>query len=146
MHPFLEVEDRYDSNVYYTADRQSVGDMILHVRPGFELTVPGEVTAAELSGSLDWAQYLGLDVPETKTQLSKLYGQAALGVELNRRGVVGLEVDDEFRRAQGTSAFVLSNAVVSNFNALRARVPFRPGGGALVVGRWRLPAVQRHRQ
>ncbi|HEY6099125.1 MAG TPA: hypothetical protein VIW03_06830 [Anaeromyxobacter sp.] len=145
LHPFLEVEDRYDSNVYYTTDKQSVGDMVLHVRPGFELTVPGELAAAELGGSLDWAQYLGLDKTETKTQLSKLYGQASLGLALNRRGVVGLEVDDEFRRAPGTTALVLTNAVVSNYNVLRVRAPFRPGGGALVFtanGAWLLETFE----
>jgi hypothetical protein len=145
LHPFLEVEDRYDSNVYYTADKKPVGDMVLHVRPGFDLTVPGEVTAAELGGSLDWAQYLGLGAAETKSQLSKLYGQASLGLALNRRGPVGLEVDDEFRRAQGTTALDLTNAVVSNYNALRLRVPFRPGGGALVFtanGAWALETFE----
>jgi hypothetical protein len=145
LHPFLEVEDRYDSNVYYTDAQKPVGDMVLHIRPGFDLTVPGEVTAAELGGSLDWAQYLGLDATETKSQLSKLYGQASLGLALNRRGQVGLELDDEFRRAQGTSALVLTNAVISNYNALRARVPFRPGGGALVFtanGAWALETFE----
>jgi hypothetical protein len=145
LHPFLEVEDRYDSNVYYTDLQKPVGDMVLHIRPGFDLAVPGEVTAAELGGSLDWAQYLGLDATETKSQLSKLYGQATLGLALNRRGQVGLELDDEFRRAQGTNALVLTNAVISNYNALRARVPFRPGGGALVFtanGGWALETFE----
>jgi hypothetical protein len=62
-------------------------------------------------------------------------------VSLNRRGQVGLELDDEFRRAPGTNALVLTNAVISNYNTLRARVPFRPGGGALVFtanGTWTL--------
>jgi len=145
LHPFLEVEDRYDSNVYFTEDKQQVADMVVHVRPGFDLTVPGEVFAAELGGSLDWAQYLGMDKPETKDKLSKLYGQAALGLALNRRGVVGFELDDEFRRAQGSTALILSNAVVSNYNALRVRVPFRPGGGALVFtanGGWTLETFE----
>lgn len=141
LHPFFEVEDRYDSNVYYSAAQKPVGDMVLHLRPGLELTVPGELTAAELTGSLDWAQYLGLDVGQTKTQLSKLYGQADVGVSLNRRGQVGLELDDEFRRAPGSNALILTNAVISNYNTLRTRVPFRPGGGALVFtanGTWTL--------
>jgi hypothetical protein len=141
LHPFFEVEDRYDSNVYYSDVQKPVGDMVLHLRPGFELTVPGEMTAAELTGSLDWAQYMGLDLAQTKTRLSKLYGQSDVGVSLNRRGQVGLELDDEFRRAPGTNALILTNAVISNYNTLRARVPFRPGGGALVFtanGTWTL--------
>lgn len=145
LHPFLELEDRYDSNVYYTAEKQSVGDMIVHVRPGFDLAVPGEFASVEAGGSIDWAQYLGLSNPETKSQLSKVYGQATLGLSVNRRGSVGLEVDDEFRRAQGTTALALTNAVISTSNALRVRVPFRPGGGALVFtanGAWLLETFE----
>lgn len=151
LHPFVEVEDRYDSNVYYMSNAnpatggKSVGDMVVHIRPGFELGIPGEVAAAELSGNLDWAQYLGLDESETSSQLSKLYGQAALGLTLNRRGAIGLEIDDEFRRSQNTTALVLPNAAISNFNALRLRAPWRPGGGALVVsltGSWLLETFE----
>lgn len=145
LHPYLEVEDRYDSNVYYTEDKKSVGDMVLHIRPGFELNVPGEAASAEMSGALDWAQYLGMDATETSSKLSKLYAQAALGVAVNRRGSIGLDVDDEFRRAQGTTALVLTNAVISNSNALRVRVPWRPGGGALVFavsGSWLLETFE----
>lgn len=145
IHPFLEVEARYDSNVYLTEDREQVGDVVVHVRPGFDLAVPGDLAAVELGGSLDWAHYLGLDASETSGKLSKLYGQASLGLRVNRRGTVGLELDDEFRRAQGTTALVLTNAVVSNTNALRVRVPVRPGGGALVfavTGGWTLETFE----
>ncbi len=151
MHPFLELEGRYDSNVFYVAEptigQKSVGDLILHVRPGFDLAVPGELVVAEAGGSLDWAQYLGLESADTRKELSKLYGQASLGLKVNPRGVVGFELDDEFRRAQGTTALVLSNAVISNSNALRVRVPFRPGGGALVLtanGAWQLETYERY--
>lgn len=147
LHPFLELEGRYDSNVYYTAQQQQVADVIVHVRPGFDLSVPGELAAVELGGSADWAQYLGVDAPETKSRLSKLYGQASLGLSLNRRGVLGLELDDEFRRAQNTTALVLGNAVISNYNALGVRVPLRPGGGALVFtanGGWVLETFQNY--
>jgi hypothetical protein len=145
MHPYLEVEDRYDSNIYYDENKNAVGDMVLHVRPGFDLAVPGELVAAELGGSMDWVQYLGLGKNERTSDLPKLYGQASLGLSLNRRGQLGLEVDDEFRRAQGSTALTLSNAVVSNYNALRVRAPYRPGGGALVFtasGSWALESFE----
>lgn len=145
LHPYLEVEDRYDSNVYYTANKDSVGDMVLHIRPGFDLTVPGDLAAADLGASIDWAQYMGLGATETRSQLSRMYGQASLGLAVNRRGMLGLEVEDDFRRAPGSTAFVLSNAVISNYNALRLRAPYRPGGGALVFtasGAWALETFE----
>lgn len=144
LHPFLELEGRYDSNVYYAADRASAGDVILHVRPGLEVTVPGERIAVEFSGKLDWAQYLGQSDPDT-SDLSELYADAGLGLAVNRRGVVGLELQDDFRRSPSTSALVFGTAVISNLNALDVRVPWRPGGGALVLaatGGWTLETFE----
>jgi hypothetical protein len=144
LHPFLELEGRYDSNVYYAADRAAAADVIIHVRPGVELTVPGERIAVDFSGNLDWAQYLGQDDPDT-SDLSELYGEAGLGLTLNRRGTVSLELDDDFRRSPSTSALAFGTAVVSNLNALRVRVPWKPGGGALVLaatGGWTLETFE----
>jgi hypothetical protein len=144
LHPFLELEGRYDSDVYYAADRESADDVILHVRPGLELTVPGDRIAVDFSGKLDWAQYLGQTDPDT-SDLSELYAQAGLGLTVNRRGVLGLELEDDFRRSPSTSALVFGTAVISNLNALEVRVPWRPGGGALVLaatGGWTLETFE----
>jgi hypothetical protein len=35
LHPFLDVELRYDSNVSYTPANEAVADLILHARPGW---------------------------------------------------------------------------------------------------------------
>lgn len=59
LHPFLEVEGRYDSNVLFETSGEAVDDFILHVRPGVTLDVPGD-TELTLRGVLDWAQYLGV--------------------------------------------------------------------------------------
>lgn len=144
LHPFLELEGRYDSNAYYTEEQRSVADFVLHVRPGLELTVPGDRLALDFSGSVDRAQYLGMDAEET-TDLSRVYGEAGLALAVNRRGAVGLELEDDFRRSPNTSAFVFGGAVVSNLNELRVRVPWRPGGGALTValtGGWTLETFE----
>ncbi len=144
LHPFLELEGRWDSNVYYAADKASAADVIIHVRPGLELNVPGDLVAVDFAGNLDWAQYLGQSNPDT-TDLSELYAEAGLGLTVNRRGALGLELDDDFRRSPTTSALVFGTAVVSNLNALRLRVPWKPGGGALVlsaIGGWTLETFE----
>lgn len=144
LHPSLELETHYDSNVYYTSDRASVGDLILHIRPGFELTAPGELVSVDLAANVEWAQYLGIDDTGSK-DLSKFYGGASLGVQANPKGVVGLELDDQFRRSPSTSALLLGNAVIANYNSLRLRAPWKPGGGALVfsfVGDWTLETYE----
>ena len=143
LHPYLEVEGRWDSNVYYTGT-SSVGDLILHVRPGFKLGVPGDLVSVDLDGNLDWAEYLGLKDSATE-DLSRAYGAATLGLAVNRHGTVGLELDDKFVRDANTTAWVFQGAVVSNRNELAVKVPWRPGGGALVlafVGGWTLETYQ----
>jgi hypothetical protein len=143
LHPFLELETRYDSNVSYLATGERVGDLVLMVRPGFELAAPGELTAVQLRAALSWAQYLGLQ--GDTSDLSRLYGEASLGFGLNRRGAVGLELTDNFRRSASLQALNIGAALISNTNELRLAVPWRPGGGALLVttsGEWRLETFE----
>ncbi len=131
LHPYLDLEGRWDSNVYWT-ENGSVSDLILHVRPGVNAKLPGEKVALDLDANLDWAQYLGVENSET-TDLSRMYAAASLGVTANKRGALGLELDDRFNRDPTTSAFVFVGAVISNKNFLSLRLPWRPGGGALVI-------------
>jgi hypothetical protein len=151
LHPFLDVETRYDSNVTYAGGTAAVGqpdydkplgDLVLHVRPGFELKAPGRLATVELSAAIDWAQYLGAVDAET-TDLSRLYANAGLAVLLNRNGPFSLRLDDDYRRQVSTTMFAGPGGapVVSDSNVLALSVPLRPGGGALVVtgrGQWLL--------
>jgi hypothetical protein len=66
-------------------------------------------------------------------------------VGVNRRGQVGLELTDVFRRSASVQALNFGTAVISNSNELTVQVPFRPGGGALVTtasGAWRLETFE----
>jgi len=151
LHPFIELEGHYDSNVFVNDLGASQGDLVLHVRPGLTLSVPGEMTSVEATAKLDFAQYLGLDdssVPGagSSKDLSKLYAEAMLGITVNRTGLVGLELDDTFRRSDQPQALSLGTGVISNYNALTVRVPWRPGGGALTFGlggTWALESYER---
>ncbi|BDG02533.1 outer membrane beta-barrel protein [Anaeromyxobacter oryzae] len=143
LHPSLEVESRSDSNVIYWTPGQSVSDVILHIRPGLTLTVPGELTAVDLHAALDWAQYLGVE--GHTSDLSRLYGDASLGIGVNRRGQLGLELNDDFFRRSNTSVMSFGTAVIANNNALRVAMPWKPGGGALLLtlgGEWELETYE----
>jgi hypothetical protein len=148
IHPFLDLESRYDSNVSYSADNQAVGDLILHVRPGAELKIPGDLAAIEFSGALDWAQNLGLEDAATK-DLSKMYADAGVAALFNRRGAVSVRLDNDFRRQVSTTSLAAAAvAVVANTNVLSLAVPWKPGGGALVVtanGQWLMEAYQKYK-
>lgn len=147
LHPFVELEGRYDSNVLVgTAldPSKNLGDVIIHVRPGLALKVPGEMTSVELTAKLDYASYLGNEDAKTK-DLSKLYAEAELGLTVNPKGSVGLEVNDTFRRSDRPEALSFNAGLISNYNILDLRVPFRPGGGALTLnvnGGWVLETYE----
>ena len=136
LHPFVELELRYDSNVAYFMDvpgtTSSTGDLILHVRPGLQLSVPGDNVAVELRAMLDWAQYMGTKDTRTK-ELSKLYANASLGVGFNRKGQLGLEIDESYARSDQSNGYSIAAGVVSNYNKLTLGVPWRPGGGAMTA-------------
>ncbi len=144
LHPFLDVETRYDTNVSYGPSGEVLGDTVFHVRPGLELKVQGELAVVEFSGALDWAQYAGLQDPSTR-DMSKLYAEAGFGALFNPRGVASLRLDDDFRRQVSTSSLTFGSAVISNSNTLALSVPWKPGGGALVLmfrGQWMLESFQ----
>ncbi|HEX9402135.1 MAG TPA: outer membrane beta-barrel protein [Anaeromyxobacter sp.] len=147
LHPFVDLETRYDSNVSYSSSAQSIGDLILHVRPGVEIKSPGDLAAIEFSGAIDWSQYLGIE--GDTTNLSKLYADAGLAALFNRRGAVSLRVDNDFRRqVSSTSLAAAGVAVVSNANTLSLSAPWKPGGGALIVtanGSWLLETFQKYK-
>ncbi len=147
LHPFFDLETRYDSNVSYTSANAAVADLILHFRPGAELKVPGDLAAVEATGAIDWAQYLGVE-GDTKN-LSKLYADAGVAALFNRSGAVSARVDNDFRRQVSTTSLAAATtAVVSNTNVLSLSVPWKPGGGALVVsanGQWLLEAFQKYK-
>ncbi|HET8540346.1 MAG TPA: hypothetical protein VFL83_10790 [Anaeromyxobacter sp.] len=146
LHPFFDVETRYDSNVSYTVDDKAVADVILHFRPGMELQLPGDLAALEFSGALDWAQYLGLE--EDTSNLSRMYGGAQIAALFARRSPVSLRLDNDFqRRVTTTSLTAVSDPVVSNVNTFSVSVPWTPGGGALVFamnGQWILEAFEKY--
>jgi len=140
LHPYFELEGRYDSNIAYTAQAQATGGFILHLRPGLTFDSTSDPAAVSLKADLDWAQYFG-----ENSGLSRLYGGAELGVGLYRQGTVGLELSDTFRRSSSTQVFTLGGAVISNSNVLDVSVPWRPGGGAFITtlsGGWDLETYE----
>jgi hypothetical protein len=139
LHPFIELQGGWDSNVLNNPGSTSpVGEFVFHVRPGLTLSVPAELASVDLSANLDWAQY------QTR-KLSQLYAAAKLGVSLNPKGMVGLQVDDQFRRSDRSQILTARTGTATTFNGLDVHVPIKPGGGALTVmlsGNWTLESYQ----
>lgn len=141
LHPYLELEGRYDSNVAFTEQGEKTSGFVFHVRPGLTLESNTEPAAVKLDAQLDWAQYTGKN-----SGLSRLFGKAELGVGFNRRGQVGVELLDSFRRSSSTQVMTLPSALVQTSNQLKVSVPWRPGGGAFVTtvyGGWDLESFSK---
>jgi hypothetical protein len=148
LHPFIELEGRYDSNVYLAVDGATVADFIIHTRPGLKLEVPGEMTEVTASASLDWAKYTGAKAPDgfDTSKLDKLYASADLGISVNKKGTTGFELIDTFRRSDQPQALSFGTAVFTNYNRLDLQVPIRPGGGAMTIALNGLWSVESYEQ
>jgi hypothetical protein len=136
LHPYVEVEPRWDSNVMLDAG-EGMGDVLVAVRPGARFEAEGSRLVVHFDGRVSVVRYLGIE--GDTTDLSRFDAFAELGMEVNRDGVLGLELDDRFTRGTETLSLSLPNAVISNANVLRLRLPFRPGGGAFELsagGEW----------
>jgi hypothetical protein len=149
LHLFLDMELRYDSNTafFYQPALVNDGDLILHVRPGLTLNVPGESVTLDFKGALDWAQYFGVNDSATQ-DLSALYGYADLVVGFNRKGQVGLDLDEKFTRTNQAQSYVLTSGAISNYNDLLIGIPWRPSSGALTVTpafEWGLESYQQYK-
>jgi hypothetical protein len=147
LHPFVDFESRYDSNVWYSPANEAIGDVVLHVRPGLELEIPGKAAAVEFSGAFDWARYLGVE--DSSTDMSKVYGDANLAAVFNRGGALGANLDNGFRRQVSATSFSASGlAVIANTNVLSLALPWKPGGGALLVtanGQWLVETYEKYK-
>jgi hypothetical protein len=140
LHPFVEVEGRYDTNVYSTAAGQE-GDLSFRFRPGLKLSVPGDAMAVDANAAIERVQYLGLASDTAK--ISDWWGDAGLHLSVNPKGRIAFDLRDDFRRSNQTSVLSLAAPVVANYNMLSATLPFMPGGGALVFalgGDWAVEA------
>jgi hypothetical protein len=105
--------------------------------------------AVDLRAMLDWAQYFGLQDTSTTVvstrDLSNLFATVSLGVGINRKGQVGLELDERFARSNRPTVYSIATGIISNYNDVSLSVPWRPGGGALAVtlgGDWAIESFE----
>ncbi len=137
VHPFFQLESRYDSAALYAVDPQThqsqlLGDLILHFRPGFRLEMPSPTFAVDLNADLDYALYT-LNKSFGPNSPSHLQGDADLDLGVNRSGKIGLDLGDHVVRSDRAMVPSVAVGVLSLFNDARAQINFRPSGGALQV-------------
>jgi hypothetical protein len=142
LHAFVDVDARYDSNAY-TTSTGSAADLVFHIRPGLKLDVPGDLIAIDALAAVERVQYAGLE--EDTSNLNGWWADAGLRLSVNRKGRVGFELRDAFRRSNRAAALSLATPALANNNTLAATLPFTPGGGALVFavgGDWSVESYE----
>jgi hypothetical protein len=143
LHPFLDFDATWDSNAYATSSG-SASDLVLHVRPGVRVNVPGDTIALDARAAVERVQYLGISEPNSR-DLSDWWADAGLRLSVNRKGRVGFEIRDSFRRSNQAQALSLATPAIANYNSLALTLPFTPAGGALIFavgGDWAVEAYE----
>jgi hypothetical protein len=130
LHPSLDLDMVYDSNATYRADN-AVSDMVLKLRPGLTLSFPSDVVSFELSGKVGYDFYMGVQQSATK-DLGAVAGDATMKVGFNPKGQFAFFIEDSFTRTGDPRYNALTGKFDRTDNEAKARVQWRPGGGAIM--------------
>ncbi len=127
LHLQLDLQGRYDTFATLDAANNPVGDFLFDIRPGLKLNIPSPIFAFDLAADADGILYAN------NPGLDRILADGALAIGINRAGVVGLDIADQFNRSDNNTMVALPFAIISDFNDAGAKLGIRPGGGALAI-------------
>lgn len=138
LHPLLGFETRYDSFVGLSQETaagtsaEGIGDMILHVKPGFELDIPSDTLQVGARFLLDYNAYMGQTEAWT-TDLSKTRASFDFDALVNPKGDAKVGFSERFARTDINSNLALPVLTISDRNDAGIHLDLTPGGGALLL-------------
>jgi hypothetical protein len=132
LHPFLELDARFDSLVGRFTLGVNSPEIVFHFRPGLKFDLETPSTLVNFNGSGEYLWFTGLLSPSSTT-LSRFQANVALDAKFNRDGVVEFDVGDSLVRSDRTQNPAFALGVISLYNQLYIAAPIRPGGRALEV-------------
>jgi hypothetical protein len=132
LHPFLDVDGRFDSLVGFFNANQPSPEFIFHFRPGLKFDLDTPSTFVGFNGSAEYLWYTGLLSPGS-IGLSRFQANVGLDAKFNRDGAAGVDIGDNLIRSDRTQNAALGVGAVSLFNNVYLAVPIHPGGRALEV-------------
>jgi len=100
--------------------------------------------ALDARAAVERVQYMGLP-EEAVSSLNGWWADAGLRLSINRKGRVGFEIRDSFRRSNQAQALSLATPAIANYNSLALTLPFTPAGGALIFavgGDWAVESYE----
>lgn len=133
LHPYIGLEMRYDTAAGYFGANNTLGaELIDHTAPGLRYDLLTSQWSMNFDGKADYVRYLGAISPGSE-KISRLQANGDLTLVYGREQKVGFELVDHFFRSNQTPNAAVGVGILSLGNTVQARIPFRPGGGALEV-------------
>lgn len=136
LHPFLELDGRFDSVVGQFIPGLNSPEIVFHVRPGLKFDLDNPSTLVNFNGAGEYLWYTGLLSPGSVALSADGRGfraNVALDTKFNRDGVAEVQLGDNLVRSDRTQNPAPGFGVLSLFNNLYLAVPIHPGGRALEV-------------
>ncbi len=131
LHPYIGLEMRYDSAAGYFGANNTLGaELVDHIAPGLRYDLLSSQWTMNFDGRADYVRYLGAISPGSE-KISRLQANGDLNLIYGREAKVGFELVDHFFRSNQTPNAAVGVGVLSLGNNVQAKIPFRPGGGAL---------------
>ena len=132
LHPFLELDARFDSVAVRFVPTVDSAELVLHVRPGLSFELDTPATLVNFKGAAEYLWYTGL-ISAGSSRLSRFQTNVGLDTKFNRDGVAEVQLGDNLVRSDRTSNPAFTVGVISLFNNAYLAVPIHPGGRALEI-------------
>jgi len=133
LHPYIGLEMRYDSAAgYFGVNNTLSAELVNHTAPGMRYELLTSSWAMNFDGKADYVRYLGALSPGSE-KISRLQANVDLTLGYGREQKVGFELVDHFYRSNQTPNAAIGVGNLALGNSVDARIPFRPGGGALEI-------------
>ena len=133
LHPFLDLELRYDSYAGLNEQTGPFAELLAHFRPGLRFDLPLPNFDFTIGGDADYVLYTGILKPGDLANFSRLDYGANLSAAINRPGAIELDLNDTLSHNDRTRNAATTVGVLSLYNEVRAAVPIHPGGRALEI-------------
>ncbi len=132
LHPFLELDGRFDSVAVRFVPNVDSPELIFHARGGLKFDLDTPSTLVNFNGAGEYVWYTGLLSPGTG-RLSRPQYNVALDTKFNRDGVAEVQLGASGVYSDRTQNPTFAVGVLSNFLNAYLAVPIHPGGRALEV-------------
>jgi hypothetical protein len=133
LHPYFDLEGRYDSAVGYFGNPPTLqGDIAVRFRPGLRFELLGSDNTVNFNGNAEYVLFTGA-LSSGSREASRFQTDVGLDAAFNKTGAVEFQIGDQLVRSDRNNNPIFTIGVLSLYNSLRVAVPIHPGGGALEV-------------